>query len=109
MYTAIMQWAKDAFVNDYDFTSVPISYQTVLSRMMKMYATNHSGGPPISERVHILDYAPVRIYWCFDFIKQVECLLSDPNLVSDALWNYNPQLHQETGERVYAEMNTGAS
>ena len=43
----------------------------------------------------------------FDFIKQVEHLLSDPNLISDALWNYNPQLHQETGERVYAEMNTG--
>jgi hypothetical protein len=28
--------------------------------------------------------------------------------MSDALWNYNPQLHRETGKRVYVEMNTGA-
>lgn len=30
MYTAIVQWTKDACIDDYNF-SVPISYQTVLS------------------------------------------------------------------------------
>jgi hypothetical protein len=73
--------------------------------MTKKYA-HHSGGPPISDIVRVPNYAPVHVYR-FDFIKQVERLLSDPNLMSDALWNYNPQLHRETGERVYAEMDTG--
>jgi hypothetical protein len=73
--------------------------------MTKKYA-NCSGGAPTSEIVHVPDYAPVHVYRS-DFIKQVTHLLSDPNLMSDALWEYNPQLHRETGERVYAEMNTG--
>ena len=95
MYTAIMQWANDARFDEYDFSD-PRSYQTVLSQMTKKYA-NHSGGPPTSEIVRVPNYAPVHVY-CFDFINQVTHLLSDPNLMSDALWEYNPQLHRETGE-----------
>ena len=66
MYTAIMQWAQDACLNEYDFSN-PLLYQTVLSQMMKKYA-NHSGGPPTSEIVCIPNYAPAHVY-CFNFIK----------------------------------------
>jgi hypothetical protein len=65
-----------------------------------------SGGPPISEIVCVPDHKPMHVYR-FDFLKQVTRLLSTPDLMTDSLWGYNPQIHPDSGERVYAEMNTG--
>jgi hypothetical protein len=73
--------------------------------MMKKYV-NMCGGPPKTEVVRAPEYAPVHVY-CFDFLKQAARLLSDPVLMNDSLWLHNPQVHPDSGERVYAEMNTG--
>ena len=104
MYAAIMEWAHYASFLDYDFASA-LTYQTVLTRMMKKYV-HVSGGPPLSEIVRVPGHAPMHVYR-FDFLKHVTRLLSDPDLMKDSLWGYNPQVNPNSGERVYAEMNTG--
>jgi hypothetical protein len=73
--------------------------------MMKKYV-HVSGGPPLSEIVRVPGHAPMHVYR-FDFLKHVTRLLSDPDLMKDSLWGYNPQVNPNSGERVYAEMNTG--
>jgi hypothetical protein len=104
MYSAIMEWGHYASRQNYDFTFPPL-YNTVLSRMSQKYVYV-SGGPPISEIVCVPDHKPMHVYR-FDFLKQVTRLLSTPDLMTDSLWGYNPQIHPDSGERVYAEMNTG--
>jgi len=104
MYSALMEWAHYASEKRYDFTNAPM-YQTVLCRMIRKYMYV-SGGPPTSEIVRVPDHAPMHVYR-FDFLKQVTRLLSSHDLMESSLWGYNPQVHADTGERVYAEMNTG--
>lgn len=104
MYPEIMEWAHHAFLQDYSFND-SASYQTVLRRMMKKYGYV-SGGPPINEIVRVLGCSPVHVYR-FDFLLQATRLFSDPVLMNDSLWGYNPLVHPVTGERVYREMNTG--
>jgi hypothetical protein len=104
MFSAIMEWAHYASEQAYDFTNAPI-YPTVLGRMIRKYI-HVSGGPPTSEVVCVPDHAPMHVYR-FDFLKQVTRVLSNPELMENSLWGYNPQVHSDTGERVYAEMNMG--
>jgi hypothetical protein len=56
----IMQWALHATIQEYEFSEV-LSYQTVLSRMIKKYI-HVSGGPPRSEVVIVPGYSPVHVY-----------------------------------------------
>jgi hypothetical protein len=78
----------------------------VLSWMSKKYI-HLSGGPPINEIVRVPNqHAPMHVY-CFNFLKQIACLLSNHDLIKDSLWGYNPQIHPDSGERAYAEMNAG--
>ena len=104
MYSAIMEWGHYASSLDYNCASA-LTYQTVLIRMIKKYV-HVSGGPPSSEIVRVPGHAPMHVYR-FDFMKQVSRLLSDPDLMDDSLWGYKQQVHPTSGERVYAEMNTG--
>jgi hypothetical protein len=104
MYSAIMEWGHYASSVDYDFAGA-LTYQTILVQMIKKYV-HVSGGPPRSEIVRVPDHAPMHVYH-FNFLKQVSRLLSDPDLMKDSLWGYNPQVCPDSGERVYAEMNTG--
>jgi hypothetical protein len=69
MYTAIMEWGHYASSLDYDFASA-LTYQTVLTRMIKKYV-HVSGGPPKSEIVHVPGHAPMHMYR-FDFIRSCE-------------------------------------
>ena len=104
MYSAMMECAHYASSQDYDFTGAP-TYQTVLGRMIRKYI-NVSGGPPKSEIVHVPNHAPMHVYR-FDFLMHVSRLLSNPDLMHDSLWGYNPQVDPVSHERVYSEMNTG--
>jgi hypothetical protein len=73
--------------------------------MIKKYI-NVSGGPPISEVVHVPNHAPMHVYR-FDFLMQVTRLLSNPDLMIGSLWGHNFQVDPISHERVYSEMNTG--
>jgi hypothetical protein len=104
MYSLIMQWALHATIQEYEFSEV-LSYQTVLSRMIKKYV-HVSGGPPRSEVVIVPGYSPVHVYR-FDFLKQVTHLLSNESLMCDSLWRYNACVDYDSGDKLYGEMNTG--
>ena len=104
MFPAIMDWAHFASRQGYDFSMAPM-YPTILGRMIKKYI-NVSGGAPKSEIVHVENHAPMHVFR-FDFLMQVTRLLSNPELMKDSLWGYNPLADPLSHERVYAEMNTG--
>ena len=61
---------------------------------------------PKSEIVDVPNHAPMHVYH-FDFLMQVTHLLSNPDLMNESLWGYNPQVDPMSQERVYSEMNTG--
>jgi hypothetical protein len=56
-FASIMEWGHHASFLDYDFSASP-TYQTILGRMLKKYS-NVSGGPPLSEVVHVPNHAPM--------------------------------------------------
>jgi hypothetical protein len=44
--------------------------------------------------------------YCFDFLKQAQRLYLNKDVMNDSLCEYDPKVN-DTGERLYSEMNTG--
>jgi hypothetical protein len=103
MYNKILDWAHFASFSNYKFAEAPV-FRTALRHLHAKYASV-CGGPPISEIVTVPGYQPMHVYR-FDFLQQANRLFSDPELLNDSLWHYDPKV-SATGERLYSEINTG--
>ena len=101
VYGAIMKWAKEAKEKGYNFEGK--TYHTVLHKMIETYGEN-AGGSPIQSTIYIEGFPPTHVYR-FSFLKNVQRLLSDPDIMENALWRYNDTSAQD-GVKTYGELNT---
>jgi hypothetical protein len=85
LFATIMEWAKFACQQQYNFSSAPV-YWTAMNKMLKKYA-RVCVGPPKSEVVPLTGYSPMHVYR-FDFLSQAVCLLSNSDLMQESLWCY---------------------
>ena len=106
VYDAIMQWASTAAKDKYEFNGPSVT--TVLKKMTDRYKS-FVGDRQTKTVLTVADTSEAVNIYKFNAKQQIQRLLLDDTLMSDALWKGANDVNSTREEdRVYAELNTGS-
>ena len=99
LYNDIMKWARESHLRRFNFEGK--KYKSLMRSMVKHYVP--SDCHYVEKEINVPG-VPCTKQYVFPLYAQLRRVLSDPELVNDAMWTYDPKTRN--GERVYGESNT---